>query len=457
MMKSLNNLKQVSASHKIVKEHEKLCFLDNNAVFNCKRTISGETGYLLSSTENNPCWFFKWDSAEKEDGSGTEYAYFASYTVGAQWLNDKDALVILPKKSVQNIDYIKMFMTCLKGGMSSEYFSQIYQIDFSGKRIKTKLASTVLDPLLLCHFLGLVERISSKGLKKGYIYRNENLKKCKGRIDIYKNDRKNIITGRCDRVYCSYYDYGVNIPENKILKRALLISKNIYSQLNNTDKQSLSSPLRKCLRLFDEVDDDIQISEIQNYKTNKLYKDYSEAIELAKMILHYSGYTVFESNKNEGLVPPFWINMPALFEYYLLYLMREQYGERIRYQDDYQNGFKFGWRPDYLFVDEENAMIIDAKYIPDLKTNDEKMKNYVRQLAGYSRIDEIRDFIGVENDQSVPCVLIYTPSLDSKVEEEINAECDFTNIELSEDGLKDYEIKGVHKFYLLPIRLPTIS
>lgn len=438
-----------------VKEHEAV-FDDFNEVFFHKKAIKDEIGFLLNESVTDPYWFFKWDSQEKNKGSDRKFAYFASYIVGAKWVKENQALIISPKEAVYKLDFVKMFMTCLNGGMDLKEFSRIYQIDFGGKRIKTRLAQTVLEPLLLCHFLGLVEQITKRGLKKGYIYHNENLKKCKGRIDVIKNERKNLLVGRCDRVYCCYYEYDVNIPENKILKKALLISKNIISKLESSKKQSLIGLLRKCLSHFDKVDDDIQIRDIQNYKDNKLFKEYSEAIALAKDILNYSGYTIYESDKNTGFIPPFWINLSALFEYYLLSLMRDKYGDSIVYQDDYHNGFKFGWRPDYLLVDKGNPMIIDAKYIPDLKRNDRKLKDYVRQLGGYSIVEEIRRKIGIADGRCVPCILVYPSSPASHDKLEVNAESDFSNIELTESGLEDYKLKGIHKFYLLPIKLPML-
>ena len=110
-------------------------------------------------------WFFKLKYRRDETGKITK-AYYASYVVGAQWVDvvkkEPQPLIICPKEGLKDIDFIKIFMTCLKGGMASEDFSKIYGIDFGGERIETTMVQTVLDPMLLCHFLSLVEKIAKR-------------------------------------------------------------------------------------------------------------------------------------------------------------------------------------------------------------------------------------------------------------------------------------------------------
>lgn len=47
----------------------------------------------------------------------------------------------------------------------------------------------------------------------------ENLNKLKGRIDILKNERKNIILKRFDRVFCRFQEYSENTIENRLIKK----------------------------------------------------------------------------------------------------------------------------------------------------------------------------------------------------------------------------------------------
>ena len=444
--------------------HENETINSINIDESCLSRIKSEKGsppVIGFKLDDNRCFFTKeFEYVESIEGEKGNYqtVYKSSYIVGAQWVNKAEQvpLVIHPKQSMKNLDYVKMLMTCLQGGMAteSECFSHVYGIDIDGERIETDLATTVLDPLLLCHFLCLVEKIVKRGLKRGYVLHNENLKKCRGRIDVFKNERRNVLLGRSDRVYCSFSNYEVNIPENKVIKRALLTSKYIYSQLSLSNKRSLLPVLNRCLAAFDSVDDDIQPNEIRAFKANKLFFEYAEAVDLAKIILRRSGLSSIEISNNKNLVPPFWVDMPMLFEYYLLFHLREQFGDCVKYQDEWETGIgKFSWRPDYLFIDDDNPMIFDAKYIPFLDQEDrnEKLSAFVRQLSGYARIPEIRERMGLEPDRefSVPCVLIYASNSKDAIK-------DFSFIELTEEGLADYAIPDLYKFYLIPVNLPRI-
>lgn len=43
----------------------------------------------------------------------------------------------------------------------------------------------------------------------------------KGRINVIRNERTNMAIKRFDRVFCEYDEYTVDIPENKLIKKAL--------------------------------------------------------------------------------------------------------------------------------------------------------------------------------------------------------------------------------------------
>ena len=45
------------------------------------------------------------------------------------------------------------------------------------------------------------------------------------------NERKNIAVKRFDRVFCDYDEYTADIPENRLIKKALLFSKRILKPI----------------------------------------------------------------------------------------------------------------------------------------------------------------------------------------------------------------------------------
>ena len=115
------------------------------------------------------------------------WGYYASYVIGAEWIDEHESLVVTTKRKMENIDFLGMFMTCFSSNLSVESFSEIYSIHADQPSINAPSLKGVLSPLIVLHFLGVVSRI--KTLKKGYVHHSENLRKVKGRIQILKNER----------------------------------------------------------------------------------------------------------------------------------------------------------------------------------------------------------------------------------------------------------------------------
>ena len=154
------------------------------------------------------------------------YKNTLSYYIGAFWLDDKYTKNIIINPKIENIDFMKMFSKCLSYSNIVKGFNEIYSINFEEPTInyKSDILIKGLDALTSIHFLRMLELELNNGLKRNFIRKKENLNsKIKGKIDFSNHIKKNIVTARDDRVYCSYFDYDVNCLENRILKRALKI------------------------------------------------------------------------------------------------------------------------------------------------------------------------------------------------------------------------------------------
>ncbi len=457
--------------------NDNLLFCDGNIDFR-EKEYDPETKYYYYSVGNKGKKFFECDRIllKHVDNSQEEIkeVFKGSYLIGAQWVHEKAikngkfvkkgdekekfAVVVTPK--IEDIDYSEMFMTCLKSGIESKDFSKLYNIDFESKDgyICAPNTSSFLNPLMISHFVTIVEKLLKKGIKKDYVYKCENLKKPKGKININLNERKNIMTKRYDRCYCNYSEYSIDNPENRIIKRALIFSKKMLEGENYENEYI--NRIRKALSAFDGVSDQIQISEIKNVKTNKLFREYPETVRLAKNILRRYGYSLTNINPDYSKeVPPFWIDMAGLFEHYTLVKLKHKFGEKIKYQFD--KGVKFGWRPDMLLScerdDNHDPMILDAKYIPELKRKiEENGEEYIiRQLSGYAREKTIRKCIGIKDDETPMCVLIYP--IKKKPEEKGAEKKTFSDIKFEKDELKDYIIDGLQNFYAIPLEVPMLN
>ncbi len=380
----------------------------------------------------------------KRDKDSFEWQTY--YRIGAQWLDEKreQALVVTPK--IENIDFTEMFLSCLESGLAITDFSKIYDIDFDQPAVPTNKLDTVLTPLIIIHFLTVVEGIAKRGLKRGYVHREENLKKVKGRIRILTNERKNIIPRRFDRVYCQYNEFTVDIPENRLIKKALLFAQKELARLSSFKHNSRAFLLEnKCLAAFSQVSPEIELRDVKLIKSHKLFREYDLAVKLAKTILRRNDYSIKKASEDEKPTPVFWLDMALLFEHYVYSILHEQYGEKIRYQ--FQGTGEE--RPDFLYTNlyknEIIRCILDTKYI-DLDSNC-SMYKIVRQLAGYARDVKILRKLGYTrkemDDVVVPCIFLYPKT---------NASKDVTN-----DKILDKEwipIDNWIKFYKIGIELP---
>ena len=419
----------------IITEHSVLPAIGSINPF--ERSAIYPDGLLLNAhaSSYDQKYFFTWNTDMKTP------CYTASYVIGAQRV-DGEELIILPK--MKNIDFMRMFSVCLASDQSPEEFSKIYNIDLDAKPIQTKTnISLSLTPLLIVHFLMLMKRITSRGLRSDYVDRNENLKKVKGRIDIRNNERKNVIYKRFDKVYCNYSERSLNTPENRLFKKTLLICKRYINRMVRHELYpELFNRINVCLSAFESVDEDIELQEIRNSKRNALFRDYDSAVKLALSILKRIDYSATNADTDSQLTPVFWIDMALLYEHYVYGLLHKAYGSEIKYQ---HSGW-FRWKPDFLHLGEK--LIMDTKYIPDLGYSGPS-GDIVGQLSGYSRVSSFTDALGIDDETVVPCLIIYP-----YVSESANSYHFNTEIKLLDQATP---IAHLIKFYKLGVPMPIVS
>lgn len=366
-------------------------------------------------------------------------AYYASYKIGAEWIDEQESLIVTTKHKMEQIDFVRMFMTCFTSDLSLASFSTIYEIYIDKPSIKAPALQSVVSPLLVLHFLGVVSRI--RELKKGYVSRSENLKKVKGRISILKNERQNIAIRRYDRVFCEYDEYSADIPENRLIKKALLFSQRLLQGLNEQSAAVAKLRLNKSLALFSEVSDKVEIKQVKRLRAHKLFTNYNEAIRLAKLILRLFDYNISKVGSHEGKVVPFWLDMSLLYEHYVYGLLHEAYRERITYQFEGEMGY-----PDFLYKSEEYKAILDTKYIPKYEEKSPD-KDVVRQLSGYGRDLRILAHLEYKDASPIPCIIIYPKEGKRKNNPFLG-----NNLRM----LCGKSLKGLLEFYKIEVSLPTI-
>lgn len=339
--------------------------------------------------------------------NNSSWGYYASYKIGAEWIDDTETLVVTPKQGMENIDFLGMFMTCFTSGLALDSFVKIYKIDIDKPQIYAPVLNSVVSPLIVIHFISVINRI--KSLKRGYIHHQKNLKKVKGHIKLLKNERLNIAAKRYDRIFCEYDEYSEDIPENRLLKKAILISQGSVGRMNYSHPSSLKLRVQiaKALKKFENVSDCVDLKSVRQLHSHKLFTEYSEAIRLAKIILRHFDYSINETGTTDSKITPFVLDMSLLYEHYVYGLLYEAYHNKITYQFKGITGY-----PDFLYKSKGFKAILDAKYIPKYEKAPID-QDVVKQLSGYSRDLLILRQLGYEDIEekssipSVPCVIIY--------------------------------------------------
>ena len=185
-----------------------------------------------------------------------------------------------------------------------------------------------------------------------------------------------------------------------------------------------------------------------SFTNNPFFKEYKKALKIGNYILKQFAYNISATSANEIETPPFWIDMPRLFElYFYQKLLKANNYDRGKIQYQFST---FGNSLDFLISDGENSIVIDTKYKLHYKQG--HIHSDIRQVSGYARLRKVRNELklDVENDTHVDCLIIYP---------DLNADKDFiysTNNISAEIKKEENKIKAYHKVYKLGIKLPVI-
>ncbi len=284
----------------------------------------------------------------------------------------------------------------------------------------------------------MTQNIVRKGLKKSYYKVERNLNsRVKGKILVSKTIKNNLSTSKSTSTICEFEEFGLNGLENKLLKKALVFIQRYLSGIPHIGStEYITQTLNYILPAFENIESEVNVNEIRNFKANVFYKEYDEAIRIAKLILKKFGYNISNTIQDSKVnTPPFWINMATLFELYALSLLKDKFAEKVIYHPS-----TYGNELDFLLNTPDYKMVIDAKYKTayqgGLKHDD------IRQVSGYARLKMVYDMLGKNKNENVDCLIIYPDQ---------NGLDDFSKFDKFEK-MKEYV-----NFYKIGIKLPTIN
>lgn len=291
-------------------------------------------------------------------------------------------------------------------------------------------------------YLNLIKKIIQKGLKKSYYQKVSNFNsKVKGKILVKDTIRRNHFRGEYLSTYCKYNEFGYNSTENRILKKALAFSQNIIKNLNGVDNSNLKEILNYINPAFAKVADNVDLHDLKHYKPNPLYKEYEQALTIAKLIFKRYGYNIQKAGESKMETPPFWIDMSKLFELYVYKKLRVLFP--LRGEVIYHKKHNY-LEPDFILNSNDGnfQMVIDAKYKPHYNINNIS-KDDIRQVTGYARLKSIYNELKIADfNKVIDCLIIYSNQLNDKED-------------LIKNDLKTNKSPHYVKFYKTGIKLPT--
>lgn len=375
---------------------------------------------------------------------GDDGFWWSSYYIGLSEINGQH-IQVLPK--LENLDFMSLFSFALLYQPSSEYFSSCYDINWEKEIYASTELYNILTPLLVMQYLNILDKLVGKGLKRDYITIDENLhSKIRGKLRPIANWRKNEIKKKEDYFYCQYQVFSANIPVNRLLKKALDISilllGNVRSRSRNMTGLAFLSSKMKLIEAFKNIDSNVRLESIRNYKFDKLNMYYSEAIKLAKCIIRHQDNALTDGSGKKK-VPLFWIDMSRLYEVYVLGILQTHYPDNILFQ---VKG-SYGTQCDYLHIGE--GIVLDAKYklwyssYNGRRGHVDSMIADIREISAYARDERFLSLMN--NNVSTPKCIIIHPDEET------------TNLgAVLSDSVKNNKVEGYRDFYRLSIDLPRL-
>jgi len=372
----------------------------------------------------------------------------ASYFVGCDWIIESQFPIYIEPKLNEDktqVNYTRMLFDALEETENFDHLEYLFKIDFDKPPIKISQTQDLLSPLLIIQYLQLLKRIVQKGLKKSYYPVVSNLSsKVKGKILINTTIKDNHAKNKMLYTYCRYEEFGINTIENRILKKALLFSKKAIEGIKGINLQQFQDLHHYIQPAFYSIDEEVEIEELKTVKPNSLFKEYEQALKLAKLILKRYGYSISSINPVEIETPPFWIDMSKLFELYVFAKLKEVFP--LKGEVEYHVKVN---RQEIDFIinskDKNFKMVVDAKYKPRYKDGSIS-KEDIRQVSGYARMKSVyKEFcMEDEHDQVIDCLIVYS-----------NQKSKRRNFVT--DNFNFVPEKNYVKFYKIGIELPSLQ
>ena len=217
-----------------------------------------------------------------------------------------------------------------------------------------------LFELLMRQFLGHVMDIIHKGLVRTYVECTDNLVYLRGKLELAVQTRLN--AARAGVFHCTYDEYDVDRPVNRLVKGAL----QVVSRLSQ-DEENIQY-CREALYVFDDVPATSNVEQdFRNMRRDRLMQHYLPALPSCRMILERMN-PLTQSGERKAISMLF--PMERVFEDYVAAKLPGQFeGWRVRTQvagkslvQQHRARKIFALRPDLMLENGDRRIVADTKW-----------------------------------------------------------------------------------------------
>ena len=274
--------------------------------------------------------------------------------VGIITMNDGTTIEILPKLDRANeSETIRIFRDML---------CTIKDIPYKAFNESNVLSDRMpLFEVFIHMFLEEAGLLIKRGLKSGYVYREENMPFLKGHLEFSRHIKANIT--HKERFFVGYDEFEANRPENRLIKSTLL-----YVNGRSRDSKNLRE-CRRYLMAFSDIDESENYEkDFSSYAANRNMIEYDTILKWCQIFLLNKSFTAF---KGKDVAFALLFPMEQLFESYVADRIRRHLNSRkyrVTAQDRRYHLFdtpkKFSLRPDIVISNNETkaSVVLDTKW-----------------------------------------------------------------------------------------------